>query len=655
MAESDNDSLSVDDLVVAINGWAPQTRSKASADGSSKGDASASSMDEDELDLLSALGLAPRTPKVPEASSRPSGGAAPGAEDQGALRAEQQVRSQQWQQEMRRRDARFARMAPNDEEVADAEAAQPDMPFIEEGGLSKGPSSAAASTAPASVEPRFERPQEYEPVHIPEPTFLSQQPSDRPMSALEGREPVQEPLHGQPLQPFGSAAEQGFKGFTRRVIEPLDASAAQSAEASGEPLPTFSTIEPLQPLTQQVEDTIQGARAAASEGSASGVVKRSFFSSDAPMSPIQRLDEVQQLSSTDDQESFVERKQVSLADSTDAVATGMLGSIQPMAGGSSAPSAPYVDTAPGTAEATFETFVPHDHFEETEEVGRGTVDTAEPAEAGEPIAATAAASDEPVSALAASGDQSMAQAPVSTAPPMAAQPGAPVPGQPVPFDQFGNPMPTGQFAPPMDQQPFAAPQQMGPMQPMQPMQPVPGVAPGTPMSDGQLDVQRHSAGSKRNSILGIILIIVALLCAVMAVGMLSGIFDMDSASNTRASSSAASSAQASDAAPDEGTTEAVYTYVVRGVDGTTHEATETATFNADGFLEGSTIELQVNDAETANALLEQLKSEFGSSVVSSEADENHVLITLDINRDDLTKEAYTELLLANMTEFKQIS
>lgn len=57
----------------------------------------------------------------------------------------------------------------------------------------------------------------------------------------------------------------------------------------------------------------------------------------------------------------------------------------------------------------------------------------------------------------------------------------------------------------------------------------------------------------------------------------------------------------------------------------------------------------------ANALLEQLKSEFGASVVNSEADDNHVLIDLDINRDDLTKEAYTELLLANMTEFKQVS
>lgn len=672
MADSENDSLSVEDLLSAFGAPSAHPRSEQKKASSPKKEAPAPSMNEDEIDLLSALGIPTAGMEVaPAKAKREAFDKSDRESFKDAARREQQIRAQQWQQELRRREARIARtQTANEEAVKQAQASSSadasgsaDLPQFEEGGLSKKPS------RPEFVEGGFQQPSSYAPRQIPEPSFLSSRqpsapdagviaPSAAQVGSVQQSDATPDALQTLPgdagasslqassgdagvsgLQPFVSNAQPGFGGFDRRVIEPLGQQQVESAidveeESFETPIPADLPIAAEDRAEATQVDQV-GSQASSGAPADNSVIKRSFFSNAAPMATIQRLDETQPnmaALSMDAQEDLVERRQVPLSASTDALSTGMLGSIQPVPGGFAQ------SVAPSDADASASQLQPSE---------QGFVPMAEPQgsiaseghtfESGvfEPVSAPVPVQNEvlqPVSSAAFGASDAMVA-------------GQGVEAMPAQFvDQFGNPIP---------QDAFVA------QQPMQPMQPMTPVAPGAmvPLAqEDQFDMEQQAASSRRNNILGIILIVVALLCAVMAIGMLSGLFNMNSSQSSSASSTAASSsAPISDSAIDPNTTQAVYTYVVRGVDGTTHEATETATFNADGFLEGSTIEIDVDNADVANALLEQLKSEFGTSVVNSEADDNHVLIDLDINRDDLTKEAYTELLLANMTEFKQVS
>lgn len=186
------------------------------------------------------------------------------------------------------------------------------------------------------------------------------------------------------------------------------------------------------------------------------------------------------------------------------------------------------------------------------------------------------------------------------------------------------------------------------------------------------NIKQDQKRSKPTIVLGVILIVLAVVCAVFAIGILSGLFNLHpqasapangggnsqssplaSISNPNNEEAAQQDADAESSADPALT--AQYSYVIRGLDGTAHEAIETAEFNAAGILEQSTIQIEVSNQETADVLLEQLKDEFGDSIKDSQANENSIVIVLDINRDDLTKEAYSELLAANMVEFRQIS
>ena len=789
MADSENDSLSVEDLLVAFGSPAPTSKSTTKVSASKSAAADAPSMNEDEIDLLSALGLGSRPsaamPSPAQGRAQVDHSRADRESFKDAARKEQQIRAQQWQQELRRREARMARTQTASEEAAEAEQMSPgqsDLPFMEEGGLSKSPS---APEFPELKSGGFESPGAYEPYKIPEPSFLaskgqalpvedatnsaihdqaqqratetydrrtqvhsdiqgamqegfqseateqqthdgyahmplsSQRPVQfQPVSQMQQPDqfsPAQQPIHqpieqfshaapiadqtagAQPvkdsrqpvdqdalasdtdqrsfaqvselpsfvrspeLRPFGSSVASEANTFSRRVIEPLS---QQNPDASqeGNQTPRFADLDHSQeefaePVMQETQEQVsvdvaepaeQNAPAIVEQrpfqSSGEGVVKRSFFPGGSSISSIQRLDETQPPTSSADQESFVERKQVPLSDSTDALSTGMLGSIQPMIGASPDAVDPYQETPaaheqPAFEQPVFEQPVFEYQASEAMQYDQPQQQSMESASFGQmPSAESPIGSAVPFQGESTQFDASMSQTfePVE---------------QGIATDQLQD-FPTGQIT---DSFQDVAPQ--GAYAPQQPIAPIAPPYPAASVQDDQFDIDRQQASSKRNNILGIILIVVALLCAVMAIGMLSGLFNMNSSTQdgTSSATTASSGAPVSDVAADPNSTQAVYTYVVRGVDGSTHEATETATFNADGFLEGSTITLEVENAEVANALLEQLKSEFGASVVNSEADDNHVLIDLDINRDDLTKEAYTELLLANMTEFKQVS
>lgn len=177
--------------------------------------------------------------------------------------------------------------------------------------------------------------------------------------------------------------------------------------------------------------------------------------------------------------------------------------------------------------------------------------------------------------------------------------------------------------------------------------------------------KKEKRGVNKGNVVGVLLIIIALVCAALTVMLLTGTIDATTFSNmaatfggqqqesTASASASASSSSAAAASQEPGTeSHAVYQYVVRGTDGSTHRATETATFGADGLLQQSGIVIDVTDEAQAQGLLEQLRADFGDSVVDSGIRDGEVYLTIDIDRDDLDVDAYTELLSSNMAEFR---
>ncbi len=164
--------------------------------------------------------------------------------------------------------------------------------------------------------------------------------------------------------------------------------------------------------------------------------------------------------------------------------------------------------------------------------------------------------------------------------------------------------------------------------------------------------------TKKSNIIGIILIAIALVCAVFAILLLLGLVDFSSNRPARGQANTAAvteNVQQNTADTQDKSSQAVYSYVIRGSEGTTHEAIETATFGNDGMLSASTLEINVNGQEESDAMLEELKNQFGESIKESSAEPDKVTVVMDVARDDLDKDAYTELLSANMADFKVIS
>lgn len=698
MAGYDNDELSVDDLLAAFGGSSPSAGNASKPKARTKkpsAKASASGQDQllsdGEIDLLAALGLASPEPKrqaAPQAADRET--------VREASRREQQIRSQQWQQELQRREERIARA-----QAAQAEsAAQPNAgPIVEEGGFRR--SSLPQGLSDGSFE-------QIEPFNIPEPAFLqggiqnkSQQPSASAApvqpSALDAVKPgvpdsIQQSPQQQSPQPaavrqpqiqqmspqtgvaFGSVAGHPETADVSRMpsqaaLQASDQGSiaaaptglqAQPAETAQEPeqFPPPEQSQMLQPFnpniapgsdpffnrkvvvssdqTPAMQDNPAGAPIA-SEAVSADIERRTFSFAPVSTEPvIHRLGDQTSQSLQPLQEGVAASGVASAVEGVSAAETSQFESVV----SESAPDAVQLEGSAADIQA----------------VAVSDLETAQP-----DTLPSGFVSAEPAPAMPMQPSAPVADYPMNAAPAVQGAPGMPAPAP------FG----TSQFAPQADMP--SMPMQPAPMGTAGPM--VPPSMPydqapspflgASPMDTGvssQLEIESDASGSKRNSILGIVLIVVALLCAVMAIGLLSGMFNMLQPAASQPSQATSGAVQSQSSAEDvasddvvEPTTEAVYSYVVRGVDGTTHEATETAVFDENNILKQSTIEIDVENADVANALLAQLTDEFGTSVTASEADDNHVQITLNINRDDLTKEAYTELLSANMTEFKQIS
>lgn len=161
------------------------------------------------------------------------------------------------------------------------------------------------------------------------------------------------------------------------------------------------------------------------------------------------------------------------------------------------------------------------------------------------------------------------------------------------------------------------------------------------------------SGGKLGNVIGVILILIAIVCIVLTVLLFTGTITRDTFVVNGASSNKEMPSD-EDVSNVESSNQAMYSYVVRGVNGETHEAVEVATFGEDGKLTKSSIEISVPNQDVADALLEQLKSEFAEKVESSSATPDKVTIVVLVPESGLDKNGYTELLASTMTGFKDI-
>lgn len=259
---------------------------------------------------------------------------------------------------------------------------------------------------------------------------------------------------------------------------------------------------------------------------------------------------------------------------------------------------------------------------------------------------------------------------------------APVP-ESAPTQELAEPVPAPSVIKPLDVAPAPAVEEAPRQTAIQPLSEA-AMAPAAPLEQHQLErsivssdprpsaqpkkpapQKKEKKGVNKGNVVGVLLILIALVCAALTVMLLTGTIDATTFSNMAsrfggqqqeelASSSSSSSSAAAEATQDAPATEshAVYQYVVRGTDGSTHRATETATFGTDGLLVQSGIVIDAPDEAQAQALLDQLRTDFGDSVVDSGIRDGEVYLTIDIDRDDLDVDAYTELLSSNMAEFR---
>lgn len=157
----------------------------------------------------------------------------------------------------------------------------------------------------------------------------------------------------------------------------------------------------------------------------------------------------------------------------------------------------------------------------------------------------------------------------------------------------------------------------------------------------------------KETLLGIGLIALGVILAIVALLVANGVF---TAATQEERSSASSNVEYNEVNPAQASdSTAVFGYVVRASDGTEYQAVETAHFNENGILDKSTVEVATGSQEASDAILAELEADFGDAVLESEASEDKARVVLQVTRDDMDEDSYTELLSTTMKGFKRIS
>lgn len=94
----------------------------------------------------------------------------------------------------------------------------------------------------------------------------------------------------------------------------------------------------------------------------------------------------------------------------------------------------------------------------------------------------------------------------------------------------------------------------------------------------------------------------------------------------------------------------VYRYTASGSDGEERPTVETVSFGRDGLCETSTIEVELSDAEAAQAFVEGLERDFGSAYREGSAEGATARATVDVSANRLDREAYEDELRVSVED-----
>lgn len=681
MTSPDQDQISLDALFAAVGVSVPEAKEQSSRSESS------TAKDTTEQDLLSALGI----PHIGSLEKRVADEATVDAQmpDKRTSQEEQRDRASQWHQELLQAQSSEPSTSgvPTPVAVADAPARTAST------SVASLPTLSASSIRPFGADASAGR------IGVLE----ADAPALRPLSALDGQPASSEqaaPAGQMPITqqaPF-APQQQGAPMAGVQSVGGMQSAAAQPALSSSaqQPQAAFSQAQPmpyqqLQPLEQQ---QLQGAQRA------DGVAAAFQQSNDAArLQPLEQQAAPEPLWQAQAQQS---QQQVQPQGAPVAAAVSAL--QQPPQEASVSQATPGSQSFPAqSAAATWQQQMAQQVS--AVHAAKPEPEPVQPPQAQPPIQTA------PVEKTDFSQMEAAAPSP-NVVPNILAVPGVmegvqgslPYPGslQAAPVaDQAEAPLPDQAASSGPRPSEGPAPQQEMPPHPMQPMASVQGdvsampgamAMPGMPPAqmpqpmqvpqqplpgEALQELDQESKSSKLAHIVGGILIFIAVVCVVFAVCLLTGVIDLSAVNpnqaaqtntaNTQLSGQAAPSATSVESATNESdrsmmtsqsgskSGEVVYSYVVRGVDGGTHEAVETATFGEDGKLVSSTLEIQTESQMDSDKLLDQMKQEFGESLVDGSATENQVICTVQLPRDDLDRDSYTELLSTNAPEFKVLS
>lgn len=644
MTSSDQDQISLDDLFAAVGVSVPSASSPPSQ-------AAATQKDTTEQELLDALGIPHIGAIQKQAVEREA--AQPAGLDKQERQDEQRLRARQWRQELERAGERVASV-----DVSSS---------AEDGGALTQPLQASVSALPALTESTIRPFGTDAPARIgvlesasgaPQPGGGAPSPAAPVQASSQPRPtPQNGPDAFQAAQPFGQGAAPSAQ--QRQGVQPSQASAAAQPgmqpplQQAQQPQPQQVAFQQAQQMPLRPLQPVDQAAAQVPQQAAGAVVQQ----------PFQSATEAIQLRSID---------QRTDADANEHAQMPSHGQQAPFAQS----AAPTAEQPPLQQPRSFQN-VPVAAWQQQMAQQVGSVHAEAQQEAVQaplpdqaPPIQTAAVEELDITQME-EAPASPLDVPVMPVHPMLATPSVQPGSQPASFGEDAPepsvPVPSGLPVP-------AAPQQPQGM-PVQPL-PAPSVQP--PTGEALEDLEREAKTSKLAHVVGGILIFIAVVCVAFAICLLTGVIDLaainpnhaaqtSSASTSQLSGQAAPSATSSDASSSSSQEPAlstqsgskagqvVYSYVVRGVDGGTHEAVETATFGDDGKLISSSLEIQTESQMDSEKLLDQLKQEFGESLTEGTATEDHVVCTVQLPRDDLDRDAYTELLSTNAPEFKIVS
>ena len=94
----------------------------------------------------------------------------------------------------------------------------------------------------------------------------------------------------------------------------------------------------------------------------------------------------------------------------------------------------------------------------------------------------------------------------------------------------------------------------------------------------------------------------------------------------------------------------VYRYTSPGSDGEGRPTVETVSFGRDGLCETSTIEVELSDAEAAQAFVGDLERDFGSAYREGSAEGATARATVDVSANRLDREAYEDELRVSVED-----